>query len=197
MGLIYFTWKHEGKQTQHTWTLTGDTEVWEQVRYRYEREHKYFASQAFLKAWFATTKEPVTSTTFISSGDHLIFAREAMKPHWKPYTPLAFVPKPEVHSVADVMACARKTPDVGRHATDLQAEEATGPAETYVCHRCGAQGQHFVAYCPTLQDQTFMPVCKRKKPKGIPQMFLREAVSEQDFKNAMYYEVEDRWVVRK
>lgn len=201
MGLLYFVWKQELRRASltYTFTLQGEEETWEHVRYRYERAHHYPSSRAFLKAWFLQTHEELTSTSIVTDQDQLIFAREAMKPHWKPYTPVAFLPKPTVHSVADIMAVARQPPtaETGIHPADLQRQEADGPAPHYICHRCGAQGKHFVAYCPTLQDQYFVAVCKRKRPKGIPQMFLREAVTEADFKNAMYIESDDRWVVRR
>ncbi|KAG0348622.1 E3 ubiquitin-protein ligase rbbp6 [Podila humilis] len=51
------------------------------------------------------------------------------------------------------------------------------PPSTYVCHRCGKRGEHWIRFCPTNHDKSFEPI-GIKKTTGIPRSFLKTVQSD-------------------
>lgn len=73
------------------------------------------------------------------------------------------------------------------HISDLKSDQSLQrpPPPMYVCHRCNKPG-HWKNQCPTLGDPGFVPVVIPKNPSGIPKTMLKEVVSDEDKKNAMF-----------
>ena len=58
------------------------------------------------------------------------------------------------------------------------------PPSNYICHRCRVRG-HWKHHCPTLQDDTFIPLNPFKLPTGIPKTMLKMAHTSEEQQEAM------------
>jgi len=85
---------------------------------------------------------------------------------------------------------------VHQHASDrLNNANKRVPPPEYICHRCGVVG-HFKEDCPTLEDDTFIPLDQRRCPTGVPKIFMREAITEEERRTAWITE-DGKYVMMK
>jgi len=55
------------------------------------------------------------------------------------------------------------------------------PPATYVCHRCGKKGQHYVKTCPTIGDARFnTKIMSNRTPSGIPKEYYARRVQQEN-----------------
>ncbi|KAF9194696.1 E3 ubiquitin-protein ligase rbbp6 [Haplosporangium sp. Z 767] len=60
----------------------------------------------------------------------------------------------------------------GPYQRQSMDQQQRSPPNTFVCHRCGKKGEHWIQYCPTNNDKNFEPM-RIKKTTGIPRSFLK------------------------
>ncbi|KAF9579729.1 E3 ubiquitin-protein ligase rbbp6, partial [Lunasporangiospora selenospora] len=97
------------------------------------------------------------------------------------YRPLARFQSPTKGPTPDGKAGAPAghtgPPSSGQFYRNSAETQHRPPPNTYVCHRCGKKGEHWIRFCPTNNDKSFEPI-GIKKTTGIPRSFLKTVESD-------------------
>ncbi|KAI1321798.1 E3 ubiquitin-protein ligase rbbp6 [Mortierella claussenii] len=132
---------------------------------------------------------PTVDTSKMTEEERMKFVFEQEASYWDktqegmasaPYRPLSKFPGPPRNpppggQKPGAPGAATRTPSQTgpyQQRQPMEQQQQHPPHNTYVCHRCGKKGEHWIQFCPTNNDKSFEPM-GIKKTTGIPRSFLK------------------------
>lgn len=145
----------------------------------------------------------------IKMGDHLVIFRRMDGSYLKnvrPWVPVMYRKEgldliekmqdgtlPEEDKISAIIAASQTNWSAPRHDREQAEMDGARPAHldrvppSYVCHRCGVQGEHSIKQCPTNEIPGYIPMSQKKNPHGLIPSQLREAITDEEIGRAPYF----------